>query len=129
MGVRSIWSRLARPEDNIIKSCVVAVRRSDHNFVCCDLFQMKPPIEKKKKKKKKGNQNEESQIDNQKFQGDLKIQFDSLIVKLENVESLSDAFEQTITKTLDVHAPRYQNVRIRQPWYNSVRILCLLRST
>ena len=61
-------------------------------------------------------------IGNQKFQGDLKIQFDSLIVKLENVESLSDASVQTITKTLDVHAPvskRFQNVRIRQSRYNT----------
>ena len=38
-------------------------------------------------------------IDNQKFQGDLKIQLDSLIAYLENVESLSDTSVQTITKT------------------------------
>ena len=29
---------LARPNDNLIKSCVVGVRLSDHNFLCYDLF-------------------------------------------------------------------------------------------
>ena len=107
---------LARPDDHLINSCTVGVRISDHNVVGCTLFERKPTANKVEVKWRNFQK-----IDSVKFQSDLKCQFDK-IMNISDVDALAHAFEKSVINILDKHAPllkRSQNIRSKQPWYNS----------
>ncbi len=106
---------LSRPEENLIKSCIVGPRLSDHNMVLCKL-DIRRPEDQKEVISTRNISVEKFECD---FQNALSSQ-DTINKSDDNVNTYISNLEFAITSTLDMYATatlRTRCSRVHQPWY------------
>jgi hypothetical protein len=107
---------MSRLEENLITHCEVDLRLSDHNVVLLGVLQQRPKLKKIKVVSRRLNS-----VDQQAFQADLAREFASSSHS-DDVNDLVACYDDSVTLTLDKHAPvkcTTRSARAWHPWYDN----------